>query len=141
MVLACGCDQQPQEERMSMSKEHVQAIVSEILTMSEADQHMRKSGEWDASLDVKHTERMRQIVAEMGWPSISKVGAAASRQAWLLVQHADHDREFQRMCLALMKAQPTEEVHVQDIAYLEDRVRVGDGRPQLYGTQFCTNEH
>jgi hypothetical protein len=60
--------------------------------------------------------------------------------AWLLVQHADHDRAFQRTCLALLRAQPPEEVDARNIAYLEDRVRVGEGRPQLYGTQFHTNE-
>jgi hypothetical protein len=83
---------------------------------------------------------MQQIVADSGWPTISKVGQHASHMAWLLVQHADHDRDFQRSCLALMRAQLVGEVNPQDIAYLEDRVRVGEGRPQLYGTQFHTNE-
>ncbi len=60
--------------------------------------------------------------------------------AWLLVQHADHDRAFQKECLDLMKSLPPDEVHVSNIAYLEDRVRVGEGRPQLYGTQFHLDE-
>ncbi len=118
----------------------LQAIAFEIIAMSEADQKMRKGGVWDASLDVKHTARMQHIIAAIGWPTISKVGPVASRSAWLLVQHADHDLAFQRQCLALIKAQPTEEVSMRNIAYLEDRVRIGEGRPQLYGTQFHTTE-
>ena len=60
--------------------------------------------------------------------------------AWLLVQHADHDRTFQRTCLYLMKMQAADEVSLANIAYLEDRVRVEEGRSQLYGTQFYVDE-
>jgi hypothetical protein len=125
---------------MSMNNEAFRAIANEIIAMSEADQAMRKSEVWDETVDVKNTLSMKQIIAEVGWPTVSKVGLTASQMAWLLVQHADHDREFQRTCLALMKAHPAGEVDVQNIAYLEDRVRVGEGRQQLYGTQFHTNE-
>jgi len=124
---------------MSNSNEAFESIGNEIIAMSEADQAMRRSKTWDASIDVKHTARMQQIVADIGWPTISKVGERASQMAWLLVQHADHDRDFQRACLALMRAQAAGEVSPQNIAYLEDRVRVGEGRPQLYGTQFHAN--
>lgn len=116
------------------------AIAYEILKMSEVDQQMRKSGQWDSSIDVTHTQRMREIVELMGWPTRSKVGGHASEMAWLLVQHADHDRAFQRACLDLMKAQAADEVSLANMAYLEDRVRVGEGRSQLYGTQFYVDE-
>jgi hypothetical protein len=127
---------------MSIDKneEALRELGAEIVAMSKADQAMRKSRTWDASIDVKHTARMHQIVAAIGWPTISKVGQQASHMAWLLVQHADHDRDFQRACLALMRAQPAAEVNPQNIAYLEDRVRIGEGRPQLFGTQFHTNK-
>jgi Family of unknown function (DUF6624) len=39
-----------------------------------------------------------------------------------------------------MQAQAEGEVKPANIAYLEDRVRVGEGRPQLYGTQFYIDE-
>ena len=35
-----------------------------------------------------------------------------------------------------MKALLPDDVSATDVAYLEDRVRVREGRPQLYGTQF-----
>jgi hypothetical protein len=123
---------------MSINKQILDAIANEIIAMSDADQAMRKSEQWNASIDEKNTSRMKQIVADIGWPTVSKVGTTASNMAWLLVQHADHDREFQRDCLALMKTQPAEDVDVKNIAYLEDRVRVGEGHMQLYGTQFHT---
>ncbi|HSJ51878.1 MAG TPA: DUF6624 domain-containing protein [Actinomycetota bacterium] len=74
---------------------------------------------------------------EHGWPSFELVGEDGATAAWLIAQHADHDVEFQQEMLALMRealaagqADPTE------VAYLEDRVAVNTGRPQLYGTQI-----
>lgn len=122
------------------SEEQLQAIATELIAMSERDQAMRKSGQWDASIDIANTARMREIVDQIGWPTVSKVGVQPSSCAWLLVQHADHDRTFQKQCLALMQAQSDGEVKLPHIAYLEDRVRVGEGQPQLYGTQFYTDE-
>ena len=116
------------------------AIADEILKMSEADQKMRMSGQWDSSIDVANTQRMKELVEQIGWPTRSKVGKHASEMAWLLVQHADHDRAFQQTCLSLMKAQAAGEVSPANMAYLEDRVRVGEGRPQVYGTQFYADE-
>lgn len=116
-------------------------LVSELVRMSLADQDMRNKSidddtQWDNTLDKSNTSRLKKIIQEFGWPTISLVGEQASRAAWLLVQHADHDLNFQESCLALMKDLAENEVSQQNIAYLEDRVRIAQGRPQLYGTQF-----
>ena len=131
-------------EEIPSKTEYVQ-IADEIRKMCDADQAMRLSAmerggiienEEDGNIDIKHTERMKEIVQLIGWPTVSKVGEDVSVMAWLLVQHADHDVEFQKKCLNLMKTQPEGEVSKRNIAYLEDRVRVNENRPQLYGTQF-----
>jgi len=87
-------------------------------------------------VDSKHTARMKEIVAEYGWPTKSMVGEQGATAAWLLVQHADADPKFQRHCLALMKKAAPEEVSPKNLAYLTDRVLVNEGKNQLYGTQF-----
>lgn len=124
-----------QAENISFPK-----IATEIKQMVEIDQNMRERSEednfWDEEVDARNTARMKQIVAEIGWPTVSKVGKEGANNAWLLVQHADHDVVFQEQCLSLMKESPEGEVNRTDIAYLEDRVRVNQGRGQLYGTQF-----
>ncbi|PCI18997.1 hypothetical protein COB64_04490 [Candidatus Wolfebacteria bacterium] len=79
------------------------SLGKEIIQMVEKDQHMRKSGNWDTSVDKKNTQRMKEIIDEYGWPTKSMVGWHAANKAWLLVQHADHDVEFQKKCLKLMK--------------------------------------
>lgn len=90
-----------------------------------------------AFVDRAHTERMRAIVATQGWPRRSQVGPFAAQAAWLLVQHADHDRSFQQACLGLLQeVVAAGEAEPGHLAYLTDRVRVGAGLPQVYGTQM-----
>jgi hypothetical protein len=64
------------------------------------------------------------------------VVAASSKTAWAIAQHADHDPAFQARCLEFMRAAVNaDEASAARLAYLEDRVRVAYGCPQLYGTQ------
>lgn len=114
-------------------------LADELVQMGERDQEMRNSQKWDAEVDIRNTQRLKQIIREIGWPSISKVGREAANYAWLLAQHADHDVAFQRDCLHLMQ-QSMNDVDATTVAYLEDRVRVNEGRPQLYGTQYYEDE-
>jgi tRNA A37 N6-isopentenylltransferase MiaA len=111
-----------------------------LLNKENADSDAAKKGDSPLAkkleeIDRKNTARMKEIVAKHGWPGKSVVGADGAHDAWLLIQHADKDRDFQKRCLALMKDMAKGEVSGQDIAYLSDRVLVGDGKKQLYGTQ------
>ncbi|HLN31250.1 MAG TPA: DUF6624 domain-containing protein [Gemmataceae bacterium] len=89
------------------------------------------------AIDRQNTARMKEIVAKHGWPGKSLVGVDGANAAWLLVQHADLDKPFQKRCLELMReAFKRKEVSGTDLAYLTDRVLVGQKEKQLYGTQF-----
>lgn len=127
-----------------MEQEPTNILVTELLAMSEADQVMRDAyqttNEWDTSVDELNTARLKEIIEEQGWPTISLVGKKAASAAWLLAQHADKDPAFQEKCLELMKRLPEDEVVLWNIALFEDRVRTNTGRPQLYGTQFKMSE-
>ena len=111
-------------------------VAEEVIKMAVRDQAMRQSGKWDDQVDRQNTERMKQIIKKISWPTISKVGSQASFDAWLLVQHADHDLKFQKSCLQLMQQAPIDEVLPKNIAYLEDRILVTEGKLQKYGTQL-----
>ena len=91
------------------------------------------------AIDKKNTEKLKSIVKEYGWPTISLVGKKSSHLAWLLVQHSDHDLEFQEKCLLLLKeAVKKNDASPKNLAYLTDRIRVAKNKPQLFGTQFKT---
>ena len=87
-------------------------------------------------IDHENTERMKQIVKQFEWPGKSLVGADGANAAWILVQHADHDRPFQKQCLEpLQEAVKKGEATGEQLAYLTDRVRIGEKKKQVYGTQ------
>ena len=123
---------------------HDAALCREILAMYEVDQKVRQgfgsrmSDETAAEIqavDVRHTARMKAIIAKHGWPGRSLVGDDGSHAAWLLVQHADSG--FMAQCLPLMKrAVAAGQASGKDYVYLLDRVRMREGKPQVYGTQF-----
>jgi Family of unknown function (DUF6624) len=85
----------------------------------------------------RNAARLRQIIDEYGWPGEPIVGENGAEAAWLIAQHAIGEPDFQRSCLKLLKlAADAGEVAAWQAAYLEDRIRVFEGRPQLYATQF-----
>jgi hypothetical protein len=93
------------------------------------------------AIDAENTAWMKELVARHGWPTLAEVGPKASGEAWLLVQHADRDVEFQEHCLALLEAAaPRGEAEKKHLAYLHDRVAMHRGRPQRYGTQFTQRD-
>jgi len=98
----------------------------------------KKVGEMMAELDPQNTAELKKLLdARNGrWFTISEVGKETATSAWLLVQHADQNPAFQEEVLKKMNALPPGEVDPKNIAYLDDRVAVKAGRPQLYGTQF-----
>lgn len=93
-------------------------------------------GKQACEIDHDNTEWLKADVAANGWYLISIHGEAASRAAWLMAQHADRDRRFQRHVLALLEPLvATGETSTSNYAYLYDRIAVGENRPQRYGSQ------
>jgi hypothetical protein len=89
------------------------------------------------SVFVANLERMRVILANYGWPGWRLVGQEGSHGAWLLLQHADRDTALQRTALDLLaRAVSAGDASGRDLAYLTDRVRLAEGRLQVYGTQL-----
>ncbi|MFD8558285.1 DUF6624 domain-containing protein [Streptosporangium canum] len=96
--------------------------------------------EWDA-VDIGNTAFLKKVIAERGWPGKDMVGETGAHAAWLLAQHADQDPQLQRDCLPLLQAAvDAGQAQPSELAYLVDRVRVADGRSQVYGTQYWTHD-
>lgn len=76
------------------------------------------------------------------WPGRSLVGDDGAEAAWLVAQYAVFDPGLQRRCLDLLElAVATDEAPAAQYACLYDRVRMADGRDQLYGSQFVFDDH
>jgi len=86
---------------------------------------------------ARNASRLKQIICEHGWPTKSLVGGSGSHAAWRIVQHAIGDPEFQRACVGpIERAIANGEAPVAQLAFLVDRIRFFEGKPQVYGTQF-----
>lgn len=116
-------------------------LANQLSAMAKKDQEMRRSDKWDNKVDRENTKILKKIIKEHGWPDISLVGKKGAVNAWLIAQHADHDVEFQKKCLDLMKEKLAKHlVLAKNVAYLEDRALVNSGKKQIYGTQFFQND-
>lgn len=92
------------------------------------------------AIHVRNASRLKEILAEYGWPTPALVRDDGAEAAWLVVQHAIGDPPFQRQCLRLLQsAAQSGEAPLWQAAMLEDRIRMFEGKPQIYGTQLETN--
>jgi hypothetical protein len=101
-------------------------------------------GAYHPEMEAVHranAERLRAIVEEIGWPGRSQVGEDGAHAAWRVLQHAIGEPEMMRgMVPAVERAVKAGEARAADLAMLEDRIRVFEGRPQRYGTQYDWDE-
>ncbi len=89
----------------------------------------------------RNAGRLKEIIAEHGWPGRSLVGEDGALAAWFIAQHAIGDPLFQRRALELLcDAVARDEAPPASVAFLEDRICMFEGRPQVYGTQFEPND-
>lgn len=116
-------------------------IINDLADMKRRDDEMRKNEEtgFDDAIVEENTNKLKEIVKEIGWPTISLVGKESAKQAWDIVQHVTPNSDFHFHCLKLMKECPDGEVEKSWIAHFEDRIRTNNGKPQLYGTEFRQN--
>jgi hypothetical protein len=111
-----------------------QAIIAKIenATSPEKEELLSKQ----QSILMENTLKAKVILKEFGYPGTDKVSKETSSNFWLIVQHSDHDIEFQKEVLSILaKEVKLGHALVIDYAYLLDRVRVNEELPQIYGTQ------
>lgn len=129
----------------------------ELLRMGAADQQGRQriiqieqqygatSSELQQALDAQlvadaaNMQRLEQIIEQSGWPKSSEVGEDGAEAAFLILQHAD--LATQQKYLPLFRdAVVSRQAKPSHYALLYDRVLMGEGKKQLYGTQLRRNE-
>jgi hypothetical protein len=89
------------------------------------------------AIHVRNAARLRQLIERHGWPTEEIAGKDGAEAAWLIVQHAIGEPEFQRQALVQMQECAAEgQIPAWHAAYLEDRVAMHEGRPQRFGTQW-----
>ncbi len=119
-----------------------------LLHMAESDRRLGSqlalSGElfagYHPAMRVLHENNARELellIDDDGWPSIHDAGDDGVMAAFHIAMQAISRPAFLRRCLTLMKAAAQRgEIPAWHPATLEDRIRVLEGRPQIYGSQM-----
>lgn len=88
-----------------------------------------------AVVDEANFVRLEEIVDDHGWPSVQLVGEEANGAAWLILQHADIERQ-RRYLPFLRDAVGRNAALASNLAMLEDEIALVDTGEQIYGTEI-----
>lgn len=123
------------------------SLRRELLARLEKDQQIRneliKSGMEDPDktlleqmnvIDAENSARIKEIIHTYGWPTPALVGRDGVQATFIFVQHGDLELQ-QEMLPLVEKAYRNGHIPGEAYALLLDRVLVGEGKPQVYGTQ------
>jgi hypothetical protein len=118
--------------------QEIVALQTEVKKMVDEDQAVRTITpiSWPKveEVDQRNYTEVVRIYEKYGWPTFSLIGKEAANNYWLLVQH--QKPEFQEKVLPdLQRAVGAGEASKVNYAYLYDRVMLGQGKPQHWGTQ------
>lgn len=120
----------------------------ELLELIDEDERVRerlaRTGELFAgyhpqmeAVHRRNARRLLEIVDVLGWPGRTQVGDAAADAAWRIAQHAIGEPSLMRRFAAEVAAAVDRgDADPKHLAMLTDRIRVFEGRPQIYGTQY-----
>jgi|HubBroStandDraft_6_1064221.scaffolds.fasta_scaffold529793_2 hypothetical protein len=124
----------------SLRQELLDLRAEDLRVRSELDAAGELGGPYVPRMEAVHVRnaaRLRELIAEHGWPGEDIVGEDGAKAAWFIVQHAIGEPEFQRQALVLLQSGAAEgRVPRWHAAYLEDRIAMHESRPQRFGTQW-----
>lgn len=89
--------------------------------------------------DAANLIKVKEIIGKYGWLGADVIGEQANTTLFLVIQHSD--LKIQEKYLPIMKeAVKNKKASALDLALLIDRIEVGNGRPQIYGSQISEKD-
>ena len=89
-------------------------------------------------MTVKKSTIVQSIIDKYGWLGKDIIGEKGNTTLFLIIQHSDQLIQEKYLPI-LMDAVKKGNAQVSDLAYLADRVNLGQGKKQIYGTQIGQN--
>ena len=101
-----------------------------------ADEQIKCLAEISKSIDEPNTKHITQIFDQIGFPDTAKVGKEGLEAFMTLLQHAPTDQLRVRSLKPITKAFKNKEIPSMPYANFVDRLRLHQGKKQLYGSGF-----
>ena len=138
LLVSLGACQAPERPDPALRTALIQRAEADQRRMQELAAHWGDTS-YHGALAITLLDNARwldSLVATGGWPGFTRVDSDGAAAAYLIAQHADTlPAAQQRFLEALRQAVRDRDARPVDLAYLEDRVRKAQGRPQRFGTQ------
>lgn len=134
------------KEEIKESQSKLDRDLVELLNdVYRADQHFRNRVDnksrnykkWKTT-DSLNQVQVRKILDERGWLGPEIVGHQGSAAIFLVIQHSDLQTQLKYLPM-MRSAVQKGGARGRDLALLEDRVALGQGKKQIYGSQIYTN--
>jgi hypothetical protein len=145
VLLICACDHKVEFNKLSIE---LDSIFNEdqrcrelylVLNYSASDSLERaKLLKQMNKVDSSNIARVSAILECFGWLGAEEVGEIANSCIFLVIQHSDQ-RTRERFLPIMREAVKKGKAKASDLAFLEDRVALGRGKKQIYGTQLYKN--
>lgn len=100
---------------------------------------MRKQWEKIRKKDKSNLAIIEEILRKHGWLSSKQIGQKGNAALFLVIQHSNQQTQEKYLPL-IRKAFKEGKASASNIALLEDRVALGKGRLQIYGSQIGSDE-
>jgi hypothetical protein len=113
------------------------AIIVDLHDLPKPERDAAMAAMWApiATVDKANQADLLAMLPPEGWFYTSKYGPAASRDAFLIIQHGDLDL-WRRFVPVLEPLVAKGEVSGETYGMMFDRLAISEGRPQRYGSQM-----
>ena len=112
-------------------------------TIYELDQGMRQNGNLiDTAIEHQILNKSISIIENCGMPTLNEVNEHQMMGLWLVFQHTHHNIRKKYFPLFVESAEKGD-LKMSQIALMEDRILMMEGKPQTYGSQVqagCTTD-
>ena len=75
---------------------------------TKGDEKLKRLMKRASDTDGENLAWVKKHISNFGFPTVSAIGNKSANEFYLLILHADRDREFQKRCVKKMKEMPSE---------------------------------
>lgn len=138
--VAANAQKFPEIRKELLQMEKVDQDARIKCTTGSADEQIKCLAAILKSIDEPNTTRLTQIFEQIGFPDTAKVGKDGLQAFMTVLQHAPTDELRVKALDPITKAFKKKEMPPMGYANFVDRLRLHQGKKQLYGTGFELKE-